>query len=197
MDKGEVLEAEQECAGAVAPRQAVGIVSFLEPLASFDVIEIDELNWCLSKWGHKMGPLNRPTPSIAHGLRHEGRLVAVLATDHLAAARVAGFTRDQAIELSRVCAERPNICRVALRLWREFAFPSISTARGIGWALSYQDAALHSGNLYRFDGWVRLAFSHSGADTRSGRPGRDKFIWGWHPDEQVRRNAAAPLRVAA
>jgi hypothetical protein len=48
-------------------------------------------------------------------------------------------------------------------------------------AISYQDAALHSGNLYRFDGWQRRAFSHSGTDTRSGRPGRDKWIWVYPP----------------
>lgn len=163
--------------------------SFLTPLVSFDTIEEGELNACLVKWGHRMGPLNRPTPSVAHGLRHDGRLVAVTATDHLAAATVAGFDRRTAIELSRVCAERPDLCRVALRLWREFVFPSMARVRGCSWAVSYQDAALHSGNLYRFDGWVKLAFSHSGTDTRSGRPGRDKFIWGWSADSTVRQAA--------
>jgi hypothetical protein len=166
------------------------VTGFLDPLVSFDVIDEGELNWCLRKWEHQMGPLNRPTPSAAHGLRHDGRLVAVTSTDHLAAAKVAGLTRAEAVELSRVCAERPDLCRVALRLWREFVFPGMCEARGCSWAISYQDAALHSGNLYRFDGWVRLAFSHSGTDSRTARAGRDKFIWGWHADPEVRK---APL----
>jgi antitoxin VapB len=132
---------------------------------------------------------------VAHGLRHDGRLVAVTATDHLAAASVAGLSRTQAVELSRVCAERPDLCRVALRLWREFVFPGMREARGVSWAVSYQDAALHSGNLYRFDGWVRLGFSHSGTDTRSGRPGRDKWVWAWNADPAIRKS---PLpRIAA
>lgn len=167
------------------------------PLVSFDAIDQDDLNRCLVEWGHRMGPLNRPTPSVAHGLRHDGRLVAVTATDHLAAANVAGFSRQQAVELSRVCAERPDLCRVALRLWREFVFPAMARVRGCTWAISYQDAALHSGNLYRFDGWVRLAFSHSGTDTRTGRPGRDKFVWGWNADAATRRAFATPLPRAA
>lgn len=171
--------------------------SLLDPLVSFDIIDADELNWCLQKWGHKMGPLNRPTPSNAYGLRHAGRLVAVTATDHLMAAACAGLTRAEAVELSRVCAERPDLCRVALRLWREFVFPGFCEARGVTWAISYQDAAQHSGNLYRFDGWVRLGFSHSGTDTRSGRPGRDKVIWGWSADPAARAERAQPQRIAA
>jgi hypothetical protein len=167
-----------------------------DPLASFDAIEQDELNRCLTEWGHRMGPLNRPTPSRAHGLRHDGKLVAVTATDHLAAANVAGLRRDQAVELSRVCAERPHLCRVVLRLWREFVFPAMTQARGVEWAISYQDAALHSGDLYRFDGWVKLAFSHSGTDTRTGRPGRDKFVWGWHADPKTRRATAKAVEAA-
>lgn len=151
------------------------------PLVSFDAIEHDELNACLVQWGHKMGGVNRPTPTRAHGLRHDGRLVAVTATDHLMAERCGGFTRAQAVELSRVCAERRDLNRVVLRLWREFVFPAMAAARGIRCAISYQDAALHTGDLYRFDGWTRTTFTHSGKDTRSGRPGRDKWVWVWEP----------------
>lgn len=162
----------------------------VDPLVSFDAIGPDELNWCLTKWEHKMGPLNRPTPPRAHGLRHNGRLVAVTATDYLAAAEVQGLSRGEAVELSRVCAERRDLNRATLRLWREFVFPAMCAVRGCTWAISYQDAAEHSGGLYRFDGWVRLGFSHSGKDTRSGRPGRDKYVWAWHADPEVRAATA-------
>lgn len=167
----------------------------IDPLISFDSIGREELNWCLEKWGHRMGAMNRPTPGLAHGLRHNGRLVAVTSTDHLMAAAVKGLSRSDAIELSRVCAERPDLCRVAVRLWREFVFP----AMGRAWAISYQDAVIHGGNLYRFDGWVRLGFSRSGKDTRSGRPGRAKYVWAWNADPAIRAASVdqSPIRRVA
>ncbi len=157
--------------------------SMLPPAVAFDPIDVREMNTCLVAWGHKMGPLNRPAGvQHAYGLIVGGSIVGVVGTSDLAAERVSGFNRQQAIELSRVCAERPDICRILVRLWREFVFPHFSQP----WAVSYQDAALHSGDLYRFDGWIRLSRSHSGADTRSGREGRDKWIWGWRADPIIR-----------
>ena len=93
--------------------------------------------------------------------------------------RVAGLSRAEAVELGRLCAATPHLCRPMLRLWREMVLPDLARAYGYRWAVSYQDAALHTGNLYRFDGWVRLATSRSGTDPRSGRKGRNKVIWGW------------------
>ena len=76
-----------------------------------------------------------------------------------------------------------------LRLWREFVFPAF----GAPWAVSYQDEKLHTGNLYRFDGWRVLATSQrSGPDTRSGRAGRSKSVWGWNRDPDVLRSYARP-----
>ncbi|WP_211099889.1 hypothetical protein [Azospirillum brasilense] len=167
-------------------------LSLLPPLASFDAIGLDDLNRCLTAWEHKMGPLNRPGQEPwAWGLRHDGRLVAVTAASRLPAERVAGLSRADAFELSRVCAAEADWCRVALRLWRQAVFPALSAATGCAWAISYQDAVLHTGNLYRHDGWTRLAYSHSGTDRRSGRPGRDKWVWGWHADPAIRAAAAA------
>ena len=77
-----------------------------------------------------MGEIHRPTRGWSYGLRHEGRLLAVVATDTLIRERVAGLTRHDAVELSRLCAAKPDLCRVALRLWRSFAFPAIAVARG-------------------------------------------------------------------
>lgn len=166
----------------------------IEPLVSFDTIGIEDMNRCLVAWGHKMGPLNRPgMEAWFYGLRSHGKLVAVTAASRLPAETCGGFTRDQALELSRICAIAPDWCRVALRLWRQTVFPLLCRARGYQWAISYQDSALHSGDLYRFDGWVRIAFSHSGTDRRSGRAGRDKWIWAWCDDVAVlseRRSAA-------
>lgn len=166
---------------------------FLEPLVSFDLIGEDELNWCLRQWGHKMGPLERPLQygGGAHGLRHDGRLVAVTAWSALIRENCAGMgflPRETTTELSRVCAERPDLCRAVVRLWREFVFPAIRQARKHEWAVSYQDGHLHSGDLYRNDGWVKLGvFRSGGFDPRTGRKGRSGFVWGWHSDPAARQ----------
>lgn len=149
-------------------------------MVRFDPISLDRANECLSLWGHRMGPLRRGNQrGWCHALIHNDRAVAVTTTSTLIAPVVGGgcrwMTRDNTIELSRLCAERSGLCRVALRLWREFVFPAL----GYDYAMSYQDADLHNGNTYRFDGWSRVARARSGVDTRSGRPGRDKWVWVW------------------
>lgn len=149
-------------------------------LVSFDEISRDEANHLLKQWAHKIGPIHRGNQSGLHyALMHEGRPVAVASANHLISPHVGGgldyLTRENTIELSRLCAERPGLCRVVLRLWREFVFPLMP----FQYAISYQDADLHTGNTYRFDGWKKVGFSKSGTDTRSGRPGHRKFIWLW------------------
>ena len=155
-------------------------VNMLLPAVTFEEVTLDEANDCLRAWGHKMGPLERGNEAGVHyALRHEGRAVAVAMCSGLIRECVGGgnqhLTRENTMELSRLCAVRPGLCRVALRLWREFVFPHL----GVGNAISYQDADMHSGNTYRFDGWERIGFSSSGTDQRSGRKGRRKWIWRW------------------
>lgn len=159
----------------------------LIPLATFGAIDIDAANGCLREWGHKMGPINRPGMSKewCHGLFQGSEIVAVTVAATLIQPAVGGghglpMTRDNTIELARLCAVRPGLCRVALRLWREFFLPDLRKP----FAISYQDADLHSGQTYRFDGWKRIGFSHSGTDQRTGRLGRDKWIWMWEVKEQ-------------
>jgi hypothetical protein len=154
------------------------------PLVSFQTISLGELNECLVLWNHKMGPLHRPDfgDGRYHALFHEGRPVAVAAASQLIAPHVGGglshLKRETTVELSRLCAESPHLNRVVLRLWREFVFPCL----GVEAAISYQDAVIHSGNLYRFDGWRRSSLkSNSGTHSRSGKRGRSKWIWVWPP----------------
>lgn len=162
----------------------------LPPLIGFDAIGRDELNRCLVAWDHKMGPWERPEnfPEWFHGLRHNGELIAVLAAAALIKEPVAGLLRTEAVELGRVCAARPAINRAAVRLWREFVFPSLCTVNGQAWVISYQDAVMHTGGLYRFDGWIKLGVSSSGTDPRAiggGRTGRRKVIWGFSHDRAL------------
>lgn len=147
----------------------------------FDSISLSDANGLLELWGHKMGPLHRGNQgAVCYALLHEGRAVAVTTASNLISGVVGNcdwMKRENTIELSRLCAARGGLCRVALRLWREFVFPAL----GYEFAVSYQDADLHNGNTYRFDGWERVGRSRSGPDTRSGRPGRDKYVWAWPP----------------
>lgn len=166
----------------------------IDPLISFDAITKRELNECLVAWGHKMGPWERPDygSEVFHGLRHHSKLIGVTAAARMIPAQTGGLTRDQACELGRVCAVRPNLCRVLVRMWREFVFPPLCRVHGWTWVISYQDAVLHKGDLYRFDGWVKLGASRSGADQRSGKRGRSKVIWGWplQPEQTAMLEAA-------
>lgn len=157
----------------------------IAPIVHFAQIEPDEADRALVAWGHKMGPCSRPMGTLrAHGMFAHGKLCALTVTADLVRETCAGLRRDEAIELARLCAERRDLCRPMLRLWRDFIFPAFGTP----WAVSYQDEQLHTGDVYRFDGWVQLQTgARSGPDRRSNRKVRVKTIWGWHPDADVRR----------
>lgn len=160
----------------------------VDPFVSFDTIDRDELNRCLVAWDHKMGPLNRPeyTAPIDFVLREHGEPLAIVAADTLIRA-TCGLTRGDAFEVSRICSspQRRGISSLMMRLWRTFGYPQIARAWGTPWAISYQDAARHTGNLYRYDGWLIYGYSTSGSDPRA-LPGtasvRRKVIWGWNAD---------------
>lgn len=157
----------------------------LYPPVTYQAIDRDQLNACLIAWGHKMGPMTRINTGdeIYHALFHESRPVAVTAASMpIASGNIgAGLThlnRQNTIELSRLCAERTNLCRVALRLWREFVFPFL----GYDAAISYQDADMHTGNTYRFDGWTRSEVKASSGVHGNGNKGRSKWVWVWPPE---------------
>lgn len=152
----------------------------LIPTITFEEIEPCEANRCLVAWGHKMGALARGNQrGLHHALMHNHEPVAVVCTSHLIHGWVGGglrhMTRENTRELSRLCAVRPGLCRVAIRLWREFVFPDL----GVTYAISYQDADLHNGATYRFDGWRRECYIRGTPDLRSGRPARNKWVWVW------------------
>jgi len=170
----------------------------IDPLGSFDLIGRDEANDCLERWGHRHGPLNRPLfrAPIDFGLRKKGELVAVATADTLIRP-TCGLTRQTGFELSRLCAAAPRLSRLMLRLWTEIGYPEIVRTWGTGWAISYQDATQHKGNLYRFDGCVRLGHSTGGRDPRAldtTRTARRRIIWGWHRSTTARdaKRAAQP-----
>lgn len=159
----------------------------IAPIAHVETIDRSELNRLLVAWGHRMGPMTRPSYTIEahHALYHNGEPVAVTACGEPVREVVGqtGIRRDQAVELTRLCAARRDLCRVMLRLWREMIFPPVAAANRREVAVSYQDEALHNGDVYRFDGWLLLGKGGGGGkDTRTGRPGRKMKIWGWPPE---------------
>lgn len=162
------------------------------PIASFDPIDLGHANELLTEWGHRMGPLLRGNSGAlhCHALFVHGHPVGVACTSSLIFKHVGGglshLTRRNTVELSRLCASEPWACRVVLRLWRELVLP----ATGATSAISYQDADLHTGNTYRFDGWKRAAYARGTPDLRSGRKGRNRYIWVWPKD------AAQPTQPA-
>ena len=173
----------------------------IDPLVSLDLIERPVLNAMLVEWHHQHGPIERPIfkSPVDVGLRHQGRLVAVIACDTLIRT-TQGFSRSQACEVSRVCAAAPGMCSSALRLWRHFVYPTIVAAWGTPWVISYQDATRHEGNLYRRDGWALIGCSRGGADSRAVAGTvrvRRRLIWAWNADKVAlaeRRRLAAVER---
>ncbi|HET8777944.1 MAG TPA: hypothetical protein VFN76_09825 [Candidatus Limnocylindria bacterium] len=151
------------------------------PLAELRDTDRSVVNPLLIAWEHKMGPIRRPPEygEWCHVLLHEGRPIALAVASTLVRTHVAGFagrlTRESTVELSRICAARPGLCRAMLRLWRELVFPSLP----FRFAISYSARKYHTGELYRFDGWRYLGRSRSGTDRRTNRDGFDRHIWGW------------------
>ena len=163
--------------GTTIPASMYTFTGSVFPICSFEETSLADANHWLEEWGHKMGPLHRGDKrGWSHLLKHDGYPVAVLTASYLISPVVGNahwLTRENTVELSRLCASRPGLCRVAIRLWREFVLPDLP----FQFAVSYQDADLHNGHTYRTDGWERVARSRSGIDTRSGRVGRDKWVW--------------------
>ena len=174
----------------------------LFPMVSLNPIDLTKANELLALWGHKMGPISRPMKGsvvsgggdTAFGLFEETEIIGVFVVSTLIRENVAtrpDLNRSNTIELSRVVAARPGICRLLVRMFREFVLPRLPYK----FAISYQDAKQHTGDLYRFDGWARIAASRSGPDSRSGRQGRSKIIWGW-PANEILNVSESPVTLS-
>lgn len=162
------------------------MTSLLPPLVDMVAIDRGQLNACLVDWQHTIGPLCRPPYALEaiYALREAGQPVAVVAFSETVRETIGNtrLRREEVVELSRLCAVRPRLCRVMLRLATESLFPSISRSVGRPWLISYQDEGAHSGDTYRFDGWCVIGGGgRGGPDSRSGRPGRKLKMWGWPP----------------
>lgn len=128
---------------------------FALPIGGIYPIGIAEANHALELWKHKLGPVNRPFRQEAYALDIDGRLISV-AVSASAVNHAAGYRRTQIVELARLASCEPWANRVMLRLWREVCAPRWACWPVLA-VISYSKNAMHSGDLYRFDGWEKVS----------------------------------------
>lgn len=171
---------------ATQPRLLDVPMAGLYPLGSTVAALADANRLLVHRWRHRLGPVNRPFRSESFVLELQGEPVAVAVSASTVSDTVAGYRRDQVVELARLAGE-PWATRVMLRLWREACAPLWASWPVLA-AISYSHNAMHRGDLYRFDGWERI----TDAAGRSGGGGawtrrRDasdvargaKTLWCW------------------
>jgi hypothetical protein len=130
---------------------------FPMPLSGLYPVKLDEANVLLEQWRHRLGPVHRPFRSEAFALELDGRPLSVAVSASVVSATVAGYEREQVVELARLGSDPTEAwaTRIMLRLWREVCAP-----RWHSWqvqaAISYSHNAMHRGDIYRFDGWKRI-----------------------------------------
>jgi hypothetical protein len=165
------------------------------PMVSLTVIEPDEANGLFVAWGHRLGACNRPFTQMGYALLLDGEPISAAMSASTVGATSGGYPRQEVVELARLCS-RPHFAwstRVMIRLWRAVCAP-----RWPDWpiiaAVSYQQNAHYTGNIYRFDGWEKVD-GDCGASTQRnhGRPAYEdapqtrgsKSLWIWKYAEAV------------
>lgn len=174
------------------------------PMSGLLPIDIADANRMLVRWGHRLGPANRPFRQEAYALELDGRPVSVAVSASIVSATVAGYGRQEVVELARLCSDPAAAwaTRVMLRLWREVCAP-----RWDCWpvraAISYSHNAMHRGTIYRMDGWERITetagSSGGGAWSRPRYGGEavagSKTLWVWRYDRGLLEIAALALTL--
>jgi hypothetical protein len=146
------------------------VQSNLFPPVSFDCIDNSLADECLRAWGHWLGGCNRPFGRQSFGVMLYGNVISVAVSASTVNARCAGYDRQTVVELARQASEPDHrwATRVCVRLWREVGarlwpyWPVVA-------CVSYANALRHAGDIYRFDGWRKVA------DVRGGVAGGN---WG-------------------
>lgn len=171
----------------------------LWPIVRFDRIESDEADAALQRWGHWLGGCNRPFGRQDFGLYLFDELVAVAVSASTVSARCGPYERHSVVELARLCADpaHRDLTRVAIRLWRKIA-PVCWSANywPVVACVSYANSTRHRGDVYRFDGWRKVADmpgSTGGGNWSRRKLGEPKSLWVF---EIARPAAAVPEAIA-
>jgi hypothetical protein len=156
----------------------------LFPIVAFDLVPDPVADDALAAWGHWLGPCKRPFGRQSFALTLHGEILAAAVSASTVNATCGGYPRTEVVELARLCAhpDHRELTRVALRLWRVVA-PDAWAARywPVRALVSYANAARHRGDIYRFDGWRKLAdlrpSGGGGTWSRPRHPGDRKTLW--------------------
>lgn len=168
------------------------------PLASFDVIDERRADAALVEWGHYLGECERPYGVQSFGLEIAGELVSVAVSASTAGVTAGGWPRRKVVELARL-ATKPGhqwATRVTLRLWRELAPACWAKYWPVDALVSYSDTTRHKGDIYRFDGWVKVAEvrgSTGGGTYSTVKKATPKAVWVYVLPRLLDNNAAPPV----
>jgi antitoxin VapB len=173
------------------------------PLISFDLIDDALANEKLAAWGHRIGTCERPFGRHSFGLSLEGQLVSVAISASTVNETCAGYKRQECVELARLCShpDHRDMTRPALRLWRKVAPAAWARAYWpVRVAVSYQNAVMHKGDIYRMDWWIRARFVRGGKTGPNASWSRSKeydpkVIWCWPLDTEEREALRAKVRT--
>jgi hypothetical protein len=171
----------------------------LFPVVAFDLIPNEQADAALLEWGHWLGGCNRPFGRQCWGLLLAGELVAVAVSASTVNARCGGYDRQEVVELARLCAhpEHRDLTRVALRLWRKVAPLAWGRAYWpVKAVVSYANAIRHKGDIYRFDGWQKVAEVKGGIAGQTWerprkKPYEPKTVWAFELVAQQPAEAVA------
>ncbi len=164
------------------------------PVCGVFPISNADANRLLVAWQHKLGTCDRPFRMESFALEVAGRPVAVAISASIVHGPVDGLQVNEVVELARLAACEPWANRVMLRVWREVCAPKYECWRPKA-AVSYSHNKLHTGDLYRFDGWRKVK-TNCGTTGKAGNWGRRgegyqnealhglKTLWMWdYPPE--------------
>lgn len=136
------------------------------PIVGVNRIPLYVANELLILWNHKLGPCNRPFHVEAFALEMNGSPVAVAISASIVKGPVAGYKRNEVVELARLASNDKWANRVILRIWREVLAPKYEC-----WlpkaVVSYSHNALHGGHIYRTDGWQKVT-DRAGSNGKGG-----------------------------
>lgn len=155
----------------------------LFPIAAFDLIDDEEADRLLERWGHWLGACNRPFGRQSFGLFIGDAVVSVAVSASTVNEMCGGWPRRRVVELARQASSPDHraFTRVCVRLWRELA-PAPWSAKywPVAAVVSYHNRNRHLGNIYRFDGWKKVADvpgSTGGGTYTKKKIAEPKSVW--------------------
>jgi hypothetical protein len=202
--------------GVLWPNPTVWELAARKPVAGPAPIEVRQLkrkqsNVLTGAW-HDLGAETRLFSYTAFGLYVQGEPVAVATAGTTVSASVeqsVGLDRLNTVELTRICRSNAphakGVLRAMLRLWRDFlavpywTFRPDVEKRAL---VAYSMPGKQGGNLYRFDGWVRVRdcrkWHGAGTWQNGSRVGTPEALWVyWLPDGRQPAHHPSPLASGA